>query len=170
MRESLLRLSATDSMTGLYARNPREAIEKSGESSRTTHEAPAAVDACRYLGALLVGAVNGASKEELLSDRYTPVPGYTKGLWFSKLTRLPRALSNAASRRRYRVRVTWSSHWKRRSGLFITVIPSGRAVCWRLTWATTPTPPALFTASWRVPITASRAYRKTGGVYLRTVA
>src|SRR4028118_1930500 len=59
-----------------YAKRPLEAIEKSGESSRTTHGATAAVDACRYLGALLVGTVNGVSREELLSERYSPVPGY----------------------------------------------------------------------------------------------
>ena len=59
-----------------FARDPREAIERSDESSRTTHAAATAVDACRYLGALLVGAVNGVSKEELLAPRYTPVPGY----------------------------------------------------------------------------------------------
>ena len=29
------------------------------------------VDACRYLGALIVGAVNGAGKEELLSKRFS---------------------------------------------------------------------------------------------------
>lgn len=58
-----------------YARNPREAVEKAGESSRTTHGAKEAVDACRYLAALIVGAVNGAAKEELLSDHYEPVPG-----------------------------------------------------------------------------------------------
>ena len=55
-----------------YARNPKEAIEKSGESSLTTHGAPNAVDACRYLGGLLVGAVNGVSKEHLLSEGYNP--------------------------------------------------------------------------------------------------
>ena len=59
-----------------YAGNSVEAIEKSGESSMTTHRAAAAVDGCRYLGALLLGAVNGVSKEELLSERYSPVPGY----------------------------------------------------------------------------------------------
>jgi len=45
-----------------YAGNSVEAIEKSGESSRTTHGAATTVDGCRYLGALLMGAVNGASK------------------------------------------------------------------------------------------------------------
>ncbi len=59
-----------------YARKPQEAIERSEESSRTTHSAATAVDACRYLGALLVGAVNGVTKEELLSVRYCPIPGY----------------------------------------------------------------------------------------------
>jgi len=59
-----------------YAATPREAIEKSGLSSKTTHGVPAAVDACRVLGALVVGALRGAGKEELLSTRYTPVKGY----------------------------------------------------------------------------------------------
>ena len=39
-------------------------------------ELATAVDACRYLGALIVGALNGVEKEELLSDHYTPIPGY----------------------------------------------------------------------------------------------
>lgn len=57
-----------------YASNPREAIEKSGESSRTTHGAPTAIDACRYLGALIVGALNGHNKEHLLSPHYSSIP------------------------------------------------------------------------------------------------
>jgi ADP-ribosylglycohydrolase len=59
-----------------FAKNPIEAIEKSGESSKTTHGTLTAVDACRYLGALISGAVNGVSKEELLSNHYSPVEGY----------------------------------------------------------------------------------------------
>lgn len=59
-----------------YAERPREAIEKAGESSRTTHGTAAAVDGCRYLGALLAGAVQGVPKETLLAPHYTPVPGY----------------------------------------------------------------------------------------------
>ena len=59
-----------------YAKRPLDAIEKSGESSRTTHQATTAIDACRYLGALLVGAVNGVNREELLCERYSPIPGY----------------------------------------------------------------------------------------------
>ncbi|BCV20218.1 ADP-ribosylglycohydrolase family protein [Moorella sp. Hama-1] len=58
-----------------YARKPWEAVAKAGESSRTTHGAKEAVDACRYLAALILGAVDGAAKEELLSDHYEPTPG-----------------------------------------------------------------------------------------------
>jgi ADP-ribosyl-[dinitrogen reductase] hydrolase len=56
-----------------FAQRPQEAIERSAESSRTTHGAREAVDGCRYFGALLVGAGSGVSKEELLSERYCPV-------------------------------------------------------------------------------------------------
>ena len=59
-----------------YAHHPREAIEKSDASSRTTHGAATAIDACRYLGALIVGALHGESKETLLSAHYSPVPHY----------------------------------------------------------------------------------------------
>jgi ADP-ribosyl-[dinitrogen reductase] hydrolase len=59
-----------------YIEKPVEAIERSGESSRATHGAQTAVDACRYFGGLIVGAVQGVLKEELLSDRYAPVQEY----------------------------------------------------------------------------------------------
>src|SRR4051794_11593665 len=49
-----------------FARRPKEAVARSGESSRTTHGAATAVDACRYFGGLLVGAALGAPKEDLL--------------------------------------------------------------------------------------------------------
>jgi ADP-ribosyl-[dinitrogen reductase] hydrolase len=58
-----------------YARRPAEAIVRCADSSRTTHAATTAVDACRYFGGLLIGALNGVAREMLLSDRYAPVPG-----------------------------------------------------------------------------------------------
>jgi len=70
---SLMRLAP---VAMFYAARPWAAIEWAGESSRTTHAAPAAVDACRYFGALLAGALRRAAKEELLSARYSPVKGY----------------------------------------------------------------------------------------------
>jgi ADP-ribosyl-[dinitrogen reductase] hydrolase len=50
-----------------YRENLERAIHYAGESSRTTHGAPAAVDACKFYTALIVGALKGRSKEELLS-------------------------------------------------------------------------------------------------------
>ena len=58
-----------------FAHNPGEAIRLAGESSRTTHGARTCVDACRYMAGLIVGAINGASKKELLAPHYTPTPG-----------------------------------------------------------------------------------------------
>lgn len=59
-----------------FATDPLDAIERSGDSSRTTHAAPAAVDACRYLGGLLAGAVAGVRKEELLQPNWSPIRRY----------------------------------------------------------------------------------------------
>lgn len=58
-----------------FAEDPREAVARAADSSRTTHGAAEAVDACRYLAALIVGALRGSSKDELLSDHYSPIPG-----------------------------------------------------------------------------------------------
>ena len=70
---SLMRLAPVPM---LYAGDPAEAIERSAESSRTTHGAAEAVDACRYFAGLLVGALNGVDKETLLSPRYCPLEGH----------------------------------------------------------------------------------------------
>jgi ADP-ribosylglycohydrolase len=59
-----------------YANQPENAIERSGESSRTTHGAQAAVDACRYFAGLLIGALRGDEKSDLLSRRYSPLSDY----------------------------------------------------------------------------------------------
>jgi ADP-ribosyl-[dinitrogen reductase] hydrolase len=59
-----------------YGADFANAVANSGLSSMTTHGAEAAIDACRYLGGLVWGALNGAGKEELLSSSYEAVPGY----------------------------------------------------------------------------------------------
>jgi ADP-ribosyl-[dinitrogen reductase] hydrolase len=58
-----------------FANQPAEAIRLCGESSRTTHNFIECVDACRLLGALIVGALSGASRDHLLSPGYSPDPG-----------------------------------------------------------------------------------------------
>ena len=58
-----------------YADDPRTAIARAADSSRTTHGAQEAVDACRYFAGLLAAAFAGADKETLLSAAFTPVAG-----------------------------------------------------------------------------------------------
>lgn len=58
-----------------FAGDPERAIRLAADSSRTTHGADECVDACRLLAGLIVGAVRGRSKDELLSPMFAPVPG-----------------------------------------------------------------------------------------------
>jgi ADP-ribosylglycohydrolase len=54
-----------------FRNSPREAIIKSVISSKTTHGAPQSVASCRYLTYLIILALNGASKEEILGNCYS---------------------------------------------------------------------------------------------------
>jgi ADP-ribosylglycohydrolase len=67
---SIMRLAPTPLF---FARRPAEAIQRSADSSRTTHGSIHCVDACRYLGALILAAVDGVSKERLLANDYEPM-------------------------------------------------------------------------------------------------
>ncbi len=55
-----------------YAAQPERAIALCAESSRTTHGAQTCLDACRYFGGLIVGALRGETKETLLAPYYRP--------------------------------------------------------------------------------------------------
>lgn len=70
---SLMRLAP---VALFYFSQPRLAHEMAAESSRTTHGAKKAVDACRYFAGLMVGALQGRSKQEILSPQFSPEPGY----------------------------------------------------------------------------------------------
>jgi ADP-ribosyl-[dinitrogen reductase] hydrolase len=59
-----------------YFRDAEEALARAADSSRTTHGARAALDACRFYAGLIVGALRGEDKGALLSERYAPIPGY----------------------------------------------------------------------------------------------
>jgi len=69
---SLMRLAPVPMF---FAADAGQAITMSAESSRTTHGARTCLDACRYFGGILVGALRGVKKETLLSDHYSPVAG-----------------------------------------------------------------------------------------------
>jgi len=68
---SLMRLA---SVPLAFRSNTGLAIHNAGESSRTTHGAPQAVDACRYFAGLLLGVLEGRSREEILSAFFYPGP------------------------------------------------------------------------------------------------
>jgi ADP-ribosylglycohydrolase len=53
-----------------FHRIPSLAVELSGRSARLTHGDKVAVDACRYYGALIVAAIRGESKKDILSDQF----------------------------------------------------------------------------------------------------
>jgi ADP-ribosyl-[dinitrogen reductase] hydrolase len=55
--------------------DPERAIELAAEAARPTHQAPVALDACRYFAALVIGALQGVPRAELLAPDFTPVPG-----------------------------------------------------------------------------------------------
>ena len=71
---SLMRLAPVPMF---FAADAGGAIDRSADSSRTTHGTREAVDACRYFAGLLVGAFWGVDKKTLLSPHYSPV----EGLW-----------------------------------------------------------------------------------------
>lgn len=80
-----------------FARKPEEAIRFAAESSKTTHSSWECLDACRYFAGLVVGAVQGRAKGELLADLFCPVPG----LWRKKLALTPQvdSIANGSFRR-----------------------------------------------------------------------
>ena len=59
-----------------YANDASEAIAMAADSSRVTHAAREAIDACRYFAGLLVGALGGVDKQALLAPLYCPVEGF----------------------------------------------------------------------------------------------
>ncbi len=69
---SLMRLAPVPMF---FAGDAADAIARAADSSRTTHAAHEAVDACRYYTGLLVGALRGEDKDTLLSPHYCPVDG-----------------------------------------------------------------------------------------------
>lgn len=58
-----------------FADEPVVAIARAGDSSRTTHAVADAIDACRCFSGLIVGALQGLAKDDLLTRMFTPVDG-----------------------------------------------------------------------------------------------
>ena len=64
---ALMRLAAVPLF---FHRDPTVAVEFAGQSGRLTHGDQRASDACRYYAALIVAALQGKSKDQLLSDKF----------------------------------------------------------------------------------------------------
>jgi ADP-ribosyl-[dinitrogen reductase] hydrolase len=75
----------------VYVNDEIVAMEKSVESSRTTHGSKNCVDACRYMTVLILGAVKGKSKETILNEIALP----TLEIWNQRP--LAPAIANIAS-------------------------------------------------------------------------
>lgn len=80
-----------------YLDDPVKAIEAAVNAVRITHQAPLALDAARFFGALLAGALAGAAKAELLAPDFSPSPSS----WSATVLRPPvRELAGGAWRGR----------------------------------------------------------------------
>ena len=55
-----------------YASKPDIAIYMAGQSSRTTHGAAECIEACHYFAGLLLAAISGMSKRQILNNNYEP--------------------------------------------------------------------------------------------------
>jgi ADP-ribosylglycohydrolase len=62
------------------ARDPGAALALAGECSRTTHQSPIVIDACRYFAALLLDAFRGRTVTQVLDG----VPELAPGCWGAK--------------------------------------------------------------------------------------
>lgn len=75
--------------------DPGVAVQLAAESSRTTHQSPVVLEACRYWGALVFGALAGADFDALCADPYEPVTGF----WAARPIR-PAVLAQLRGKRR----------------------------------------------------------------------
>lgn len=80
-----------------FLTDPRLAIHHAAEAARITHQAPVVLDSCRYLAALLVSALQGAGREQLLGARHAAI----SALWSERPLKKPvEALAKGSYRAR----------------------------------------------------------------------
>ncbi len=53
-----------------FSNHMYDAIQMSGESSKTTHASILCIDACKLLGSIISGCLNGFDKKQVLSEKY----------------------------------------------------------------------------------------------------
>ncbi|CAF2061909.1 unnamed protein product [Rotaria magnacalcarata] len=74
----------------LYYRDPLNAMNEAINSSKTTHASQLCLDSCRVYTGLIIGALQGATKEELLNSDQLYVPaGLSHDYWTTTTTASP---------------------------------------------------------------------------------
>ena len=157
---SIMRLAPVPMFFGTDA---AMAVDHCGKSSMTTHGAVACVDACRYFGGLLWGALNGVSKDALLEPLYSPVPDLLETFPLCpEIAEVAQDLSARSTRRTSAGQDTSLRVWRLRSGHFLPRRIFAMAA-WRPSiWATTLTRRERSTDSLRVPTTGHLPFRLLG--------
>lgn len=101
-----------------YAAHPEAAITLAADSARTTHGLPAAVDAARYLAALLIDAIYGAGRDAVAGGE-GPLPRRLcepAARCIPRCRRSPTGRTGGNGRLRSTAARTPSRPWKRRCG------------------------------------------------------
>ena len=112
-----------------FAGDPAEAIALSADSSRTTHGAEEAVDACRYFAGLLVGALQGGGQGGAPFTSLLPHRGVLgeESTFAERSQPWPRGRSGTRICARFGQRVTWWIRWRRCCAPSTTPMTSARA-------------------------------------------
>jgi ADP-ribosyl-[dinitrogen reductase] hydrolase len=110
---SLMRLA---SIPLFYFSEPEKIEHYAAESSRTTHGAAECLDACRLFSRQLFRALSGEEKEQILSADGASLRGA------SKFRKSPWVITAPSRKRGFAAPVTWSTVWKRLSGVSATRI------------------------------------------------
>lgn len=100
---SLMRLAP---VVMFFETDPAKAIHFAAESSKTTHGSPIAIDACRYFAGLLIGAMHGATKEQILAPYFSPVDTFRPETLDSEIA----AITSGAYRGKAPLRISSSGY------------------------------------------------------------
>ena len=90
-----------------YSKNPEKAVFYAWESSKPTHYSNICIDACKYYTGLIIWAMNGATKEELLTPYYSPISkDYRKENWIAQEL-IPIIEWSYKNKNRYEINPSW---------------------------------------------------------------
>ena len=89
-----------------YAQAPEEALARAADSSRTTHGAPEAVDACRYFASLLLRVLADADKADVLDTDFS----WAGSSWVAAISPRVAAVAAGSFKRKERHQISSSGY------------------------------------------------------------